>query len=201
MMIGLQHFGPDKHLRDRLSEFRAVRDHYRTGFAVQGIGLIECNLLDLGGLQAVGAIGKIILQPTHAAYVGTLALPLPEDSYVFNVGAEEIGISGVRDTAIFIKTSTELEAQGYVPDVPEQGMPMLWKHPQTGTEVRWAQDPYEPAYEGPCLRNLADAPEHDGKFPEHPLSRVRFALNCLVQGVTLPTEVKSKGKQDSQGRS
>lgn len=210
MMIGLQHIGADKALRDRLPDVNAVRDHYRAGFAAQGMGLIECELVDIDEVHAVRAIGKIILQPVRAAYAGTIALPLPMESYVFNVAAQEDGITGVRDTAVWLKTSTELEKQGYALELPPEDevdqqagtgkAPMVWKHVQTGSLLRWAQDPYDPDYDGPCLRNMADAEEHDAGFPQHPLSRVRFALQCLVQGVKLSADTKQKANHKRRWR-
>jgi hypothetical protein len=129
---------------------------------------------------------------------------LAEESYVFNVAAQEVGVSGVRDTAVWVKTSVELEKQGYALDLPPEGegdceaerskVPMAWKHTQTCAVLKWAQDPYESDFEGPCLCNSADAPEHDEKFPQHPLTRVRFALRCLAQGVSLSAELKKRAK-------
>lgn len=205
VVIGLQHFGADKPLRDRLTNVKAVRDHYRTSFAAQGMGLIECELIEIDEVRAVRAIGKIILQPVRAAYVGTIALPLPQESYVFNVAAQEDGISGIREAAVWLKESSELEQQGYEPDLPpeheigqQEGTSrasMAWKHLQTGSLLHWAQDPYDPDFDGPCLRNMADDSKHDSGFPQHPLSRVRFALQCLAQGVKASPDLKQKANQ------
>src|SRR6266576_1146758 len=76
-VIVLSHLGQDKGLRDRISDVKGVRDHYRAGFAKQGMGLIECEVVEFEGVRAVRAIGKVIMQPTRAAYAGTIALPLP----------------------------------------------------------------------------------------------------------------------------
>ena len=51
----------------------------------------------------------MILQPTRAAYAGTVALPLPKESYILNVVAQEAGITGIRERAVTLKISTELE--------------------------------------------------------------------------------------------
>lgn len=199
----LQHFGPDKGLRDRLSDLQGVRGHYRSGFAKEGIGLIECDVFDVEGVPAVRAIGKIISQPAGAAYAGTIALPLPQESYVFNLAAEETGITGVREAAVMIRMMRELEGKGFTRIDPPQEQPgaatpahkpIVWRNAATGEELPWAQDPYDAACEGPCLRNLADAPEHDVGFPQHPLSRVRAALQNLVECVRLSDGLKRRAK-------
>jgi len=202
MVITLHHLGADSALHARMNDLRAVRDHYRASFAKQGMGLIECDVLQLQDVQAVRAIAKLVMPPKGAAYAGTIALPLHKESYVFNMVAKELGITGIRETAVTLKTATELEKQGYTLDLPIESepnrqaitakAPIAWKNATTGRVVRWAQDPYDPAFNGRCLRNLSDAPEHDAGFPEHPLSQVRAALECLTQGVRLSVGLKRR---------
>lgn len=200
VVIQLQLIGKDKTLRSLLSDVTAVRNHYRASFTAQGMGLIECDTILLDDLCAVGALGKIILQPTHAVYIGKIALPLPRESYVFNVAAKEIGITGMREAALFAKTSVDLEKQGYALDLPSEkepgkpSAPMGWRQSETGVLLRWAQDPYAPEFNGPCLRNLADAPEHDAGFPNHPLSQVRAALRCLKENVKLSPSLQKRAQ-------
>ena len=206
LVIGLNHLGQDKGLRDRMSDVKAVRDHYRAGFAKQGMGLIECDVLDIEGMPAVRAIGKVILQPTRAAYAGTIALPLPKESYVLNVIVQEAGITGIRETSVMLKISTELEKRGFALDLPsedkskENKAPINWRNASTGAVLQWTQDPYDPEIQGPCLRNMADAPEHDAGFPQHPLSRVRKALQCLTQGIGLSPELKTRAEEERRWR-
>jgi hypothetical protein len=211
LKIGVFHIGLDQALRDRLDDLKAVRDHYRTAFTKQGMGLIECDVLELEGSRAVRVIGKIIAPRKGAIYVGTLAVPLARESYVFNTLAQESGVSGLRETTVMLKLTKELEAQGYVLSPPSDGpsgqpgeapkpQPILWKNPATGASQRWCQDPYEPDYDGPCLRNRADAPEHDEKLPEHPLSQVRATLRTLVQDLRFSAELKKRAQQKSRWR-
>jgi len=200
LVVSLNHLGEDKGLRDRMSDVKGVRDHYRAGFAKQGMGLIECDVIDVEGVRAVRAIGKVILQPTRAAYAGTIALPLPKESYVLKVVAEEAGITGMRETAVMLKVSTELEKQGFTLDLPPDDgsnvnkAPIVWRNASTGALLFWTQDPYDPEIQCPCLRNMADASEHDSGFPQHPLGRVRTALQCLTQGIRLSPELKKRAE-------
>lgn len=200
LVISLHHLGQDKGLREGMGEVNAVRDHYRTSFAKQGMGLIECDVLDLEGVPAVRAIGKIILKPTAAAYAGTIALPLPKESYVLNVVAREAGITGIRETAVMLKVSTELEKEGFALDLPSEEQskdkksPINWRNASTGDVLHWMQDPYDPRIQGPCLRNMADAPEHDAGFPQHPLSLVRRTLQCLGEGIRFSADLKKRAE-------
>ncbi|HEX9047724.1 MAG TPA: hypothetical protein VF988_11925 [Verrucomicrobiae bacterium] len=202
--IGVYHLGLDKNLRDRLDDLNAVRDYYRTIFAKDGIGLIECNLIEIEGVRAAQAIGKIILPQEGAAYAGTVAVPMPRESYVFNTLAREIGVTGLRETIVMLKLSKDLETQGYVLHTPvaeppgssreAAPHPIFWKNAATGEIQRWCQDPYDPDYNGPCLRNLADAPEFDEKLPDHPLSRVRATLRELVQDLRFSPSLKNRSQ-------
>ena len=52
---------------------------------------------------------------------------------------------------------------------------------------RWAQDPYDPAYQGVerrVLRFLSDDERDDARFPQHPLSKVRRVLAGIPAGAT-----------------
>jgi hypothetical protein len=200
LIITLHHLGLDRALRDRMQEVKAVRDYYRASFGKRGMGLIECDILQLQGVPAVRAIAKLVLPQKGAAYAGTVALPLPKESYVFNTVAKELGITGMRETAVMLKISTEFEKQGYSLDLPAVSgqqsesakVPIAWKNSATGAVIHWAQDPYEPEFKGPCLRNLADSAEHDAGLPEHPLSRVRAALQSLTVGLTFSEKLQHR---------
>jgi hypothetical protein len=209
--VYVYHLGLDRGLRDRLNDIKAVRDYYRTTFTKDGIGLIECDVVEVEGERAVRAIGKAIRPPNGATYVGTVAVPMARESYVFNVLAQERGATGLRESVVMLKLSKELEAQGYVLDLPSdeppeppgkaaKPQPIHWKNPTTGAVQRWCQDPYEPDYEGPCLRNLADAPEHDERLPDHPLSQVRATLRALAQYVRFSPELKKRAQRKSGWR-
>lgn len=53
-------------------------------------------------------------------------------------------------------------------------------------ELRWAQDPYEPAYrkvDRSVLRFMSDDESYDEQFTQHPLSKVRRILAALPSNV------------------
>jgi hypothetical protein len=201
LVIGLRHLGRDKLLRERLADLEAMRDRYRTRFAAQGMGLVESDILNLDGAPAVRTVAKLLLEPTRAAYAGTIALPLPTDSYVFNLAAVEPDAQAARDQEVWLSVSENLQRQGYTLETstPLPGQPSdssrataIWKNFTTGSVLSWAQDPYRPNYQGPCLRTMAEAADYDTQFPTHPLSQIRAALQCLASHVRLSPDLKRR---------
>jgi hypothetical protein len=97
-----------------------------------------------------------------------------------------------------LKVSSELEKEGFALDLPSEEQstdkksPIKWRNASTGAVLPWMQDPYDPEIQGPCLRNMADAPEHDAGFPQHPLTRVRKTLQCLSEGIRFSADLKKR---------
>jgi hypothetical protein len=171
VQLVLHSIGFDEALYTRLSDEVLVREYYRDNFAEQGIGIVQCDLVTVSGQRAVKTIGKKIVQGQPALYIGSLAIPMSDRSFVLSLYSQEDGITGMRDTVIFSKLSTE--RGDLVPD-PDSGM-------MTG----WVQDPYFPEYNGPCLRNLSESAEYDNQFPDHPLTKVRERIGELIASVEL----------------
>lgn len=146
-----------------------MRKHYRDTFAEQGIGIVECNIVEILGNKNVKTIGKQLEQFEPAIYVGSLAIPLTDQSFVFSLLFQEEDITGIRDATILSK----LISRGQQEPEPD---------PETGelTIPGWAQDPYFQDYEGPCLCNLSNSRVYDSEFPDHPLSKVRKRIDELV---------------------
>ncbi len=170
----LNSIGFDQDLYSKLSDELAVRKYYRDVFADQNIGIVECNGLEKNGTKFVKTIGKNITQGQPGSYIASVAIPLSDRSFVFSLQAQEVGITGIRDTAIMNKLMSE--GHSFESD------------PESGEIIGWAQDPYFPEYQGPCLRNLSEHEKYDQEFPDHPLSKVRFRANELVKFITLPSE-------------
>ncbi|MEJ2611466.1 MAG: hypothetical protein P8179_15635 [Candidatus Thiodiazotropha sp.] len=167
----LDSIGFDEALYTRLSDEVLVREYYRDNFAKQGIGIVQCDLVTVSGQRAVKTVGKRIIQGEPALYIGSLAIPMSDRSFVLSLYSQEAGTTGIRDTIIFSKLSSE--RGDLVPD------------PDSGRVTGWAQDPYFPEYNGPCLRNLSESEEYDNQFPDHPLTKVRERIRELVASVEL----------------
>ena len=133
------------------------------------IGLVECNVLEENGERFVKAIGKHTTDEGCSSYLGTLAIPLSDRSFVFSLHARELGLTGYRAATILDK----LIREGHSIELD----------PVTRQIRGWAQDPYFPDYQGPCLRNLSEDEKFDHLFPEHPLTKVRFRINEIVDFV------------------
>jgi hypothetical protein len=125
--------------------------------------------VEILGNKSVKTIGKKIEQGKPALYIGSLAIPLIDQSFVFSLLSQEVGVTGIRDSAILSKLIS-------------QGQQELEPDPETGelTIPGWAQDPYFQDYEGPCLCNLSESRVYDSEFPDHPLSKVRKRIDELV---------------------
>lgn len=159
VQLVIDHFGYDQRLHPILGNECAVRQHYRDIYASQGIGIVECRIITLSGHRAVRTIGKMITQGKPALYIGSLAIPLEDRSFVLSLYALERGMTGLRDTVVFSKLTSEGDSVKIDED--------------TGTVKAWTSDPYFPDFKGPCLRNLSEDEAYDADFPEHPLSKVR----------------------------
>lgn len=108
---------------------------------------VECSVLEVRGLPMVRTIVKVPQQPHGMTYVGSLTLPFTAFSYVVKVQSEERGLTGVREAVLL---SEGLQA-GTVTIDPEAELPIS----------------------GGCN---PDSPDFDGRFPQHPLTRLRRHL-------------------------
>ncbi|TQV71126.1 hypothetical protein FLL45_22640 [Aliikangiella marina] len=176
----IHQIGVDAELRERLSDVNKVREYYRANFTEQGMGLVECISTTIDDIPSAKAIGKKIEQGQPGLYVGTIAVPLEDQSFVFSLFSQEIGVTGIRDTAIL----TKLMSEGKQFETEES----------TGKMIGWAQDPYFPEHDGPCLRNLSEDEEYDELFPDHPLSKIRLQLLNLEKSIKINLSGRDKKK-------
>jgi hypothetical protein len=101
-------------------------------------------------------------------YSGMLITHVREGWLMWTMIAGERGTTGVREAVV----ATTLMNEGKLS--PEE------------YELRWGQDPYEPAYRGvdrSVLRFMSDDESYDQQFPQHPLSKVRRMLATLSKHV------------------
>jgi hypothetical protein len=166
--------GLDRDLYPRLADQLAVREHYRDLFAASDMGIVECNVLEKDGTKLVKVIAKKVAQNEPARYIGSVAIPLSDRSFVFSLLADEQGITGYREAIVLDR----LLREGSTIELDSEA----------GTIHGWAQDPYFPEHQGPCLRNLSEDEKYDHEFPDHPLTKVRVRANELVKFVTRPSK-------------
>jgi hypothetical protein len=108
-------------------------------------------------------------------YLGSFMIPLANSGYMVSVACLERGITGTRDTAIFIRL---LDA-GDVEFAAGAQQP-----------TNWMGDPYDPSITGPPARNRADDEKYDSLFPDHPLSRVRSLLRQIGNSFGISDQAK-----------
>ncbi len=161
-----------------LSDVKQLRDAYRHAVSQAGGGLISVEVIALKGLPALGCLFKFPQEPHGMTYVGSFTLPFQDCSFVIKAQCQQEGITGTRESAVM---------DIYLRDLPEQNRELI----ATGKLRGWARDPYDPTFEGPALRNLAEDPAHDERFPDHPLSRLRHYMRHIKDTIKLNPELFS----------
>jgi hypothetical protein len=168
LTLHVQGYPPD--LAASLDDVDAVRSALRAEAVQAGAGLVEADVITLDGLPAVRSIIKKPQQPGGMTYEGALRLLRRDFSVSLNILCRETGVTGMRDSAVFLRVAADYDAPRDVP---------------------WFQDPYDPLFKGPVLRNPADDPEWDDRFPGHPLSRCRAHLRMLEDRISWKDDVKT----------
>ena len=154
-----------------ISDVDAVRKLLCHNFAEYGVGVIECDLCTASGYAGAKYICKQIVQDEPTMYQGSLVIPLPDKSFLFSLNSLETAENGDREAIILDRL---LQAgEEFATD------------PETGKMVGWAQDPYLPEFNVPCLKNRSESREYDRDFPDHPLTKVRTYLDLLPESITL----------------
>lgn len=135
----------------------------------RGAGLIEMQEIASGaGGSARFIYKRMQVGTTGYAYTGMFITGAEPEFFVWTIVAGERGTSGLREAIVTasLMQSGKLTLQDY--------------------ERCWAQDPYEPDYQGVdriVLRFLSDDETYDQQFPWHPLSKVRHVLAVLPSAV------------------
>jgi len=129
----------------------------------RGGGLIEVQAMPGGMGPSATLIYKRLQCPAYV-YTGMFITSAQGVSLIWTIVACERGVTGVREAVV---TATLMEAGTLTRD---------------GYKRWWAQDPYDPAYQGvdrSVLRFMSDDECYDQQFPKHPLSKVRRVLSEL----------------------
>lgn len=137
-------------------------------------GLVEVEVLDVKGFDAVRLIFKVPRKPFGMDYLGSLIIPFESYSYVVKVQAEEVGMTGLRDSVVAAKWS-----------VKNKGRASLSKGPDG-----FLRDPYHPELTEGTLMNVSDEECYDSDFPDHPLTRVRNGLNQVASEIDFRPELQ-----------
>ena len=173
--IGLYYFPTKPDIPTDISRLSDLRGFYRKAITPGAAALIELDTIKVDGCNGLWLLIKHPQQPNGMTYVGSLTLPFRDFSFVIKVQCIEQGITGIRDSIVLDRAL----ADGRV---------------TIGAEDRlegWWQDPYDPTYNAPVLRNLSDHEQYDDEFPQHPLSRARSLMRHIRRTLSVATEVKA----------
>ncbi len=174
--LTLHYFAKAPDLPAPLTNIELIRDAYRQQAAQAGGGVISIEPLEIQKLLLLELIFKFPQEPQGMTYIGSLTLPFAALSYVIKIQCEELGVTGLREALI-------------VNQFMESGQLAL--DAEKGVVLGWAADPYKKDYQGPCLRNRAEAEIYDRDFPEHPLSRLRDLLSKIKSTLKFDKELYS----------
>ena len=150
-----------------LDDLSGVRDFYRQMLCPNGIGLLQCDVVEFCGMLAVSVVVKVRLEPTGLAFIGSYTIPRLHHSFVLKFQSAENGPTGVRETMVMAMHS-DLEFDE-----------------TTGKMIGRAADPYDATVQFPLMRNLADDEKYDSEFPDHPLTKTRLFMRELRKHVSI----------------
>lgn len=171
--LSLNYFSSIPDIGANIEDENAIRCFYRTTAEANSVALVEADVVKLDGLRAVRTVLKVRLVPRGFAFLGSFTIPFAQCSFVLKFQSLERGTTGAREAAVMV-----IEGARFSVDE------------ESGKILGWAQDPYDPSYQGSFMRNFADDSRFDKAFPEHPLSKVRRYLEELSYTVCISDSVK-----------
>ncbi|MCX4825016.1 hypothetical protein OG883_35190 [Streptomyces sp. NBC_01142] len=162
-VLSLHFFGLAPDLPASLDDGPALRAALTRYTADAGGGLIEASVKSLGRLPALKQILKLPLpgQPSGQAFIGSFTVPRANCSTVVKIQAPERGMTGMREAMVMA---------------------------QVGHDKYFRPHPYAPEVQGGLPFHAADHAQWDAQFPDHPLTRVRRALDSLAEVVQVTPE-------------
>ncbi|MEU9094806.1 hypothetical protein [Streptomyces sp. NPDC048428] len=159
-VMSLHFFALPPDLPAGLDDGPALRNVLTHHTARAGGGLIEASVKKLGELPALRQILKLPLpdRPNGQAFIGSFTVPRAGCSTVVKIQALEQGMTGMREAVVLAKV---------------------------GPQDYFRTHPYAPDVQGGLPFHVADHAQWDAEFPDHPLTRVRRALDALAQAVSV----------------
>ncbi|TGE07685.1 hypothetical protein [Hymenobacter fodinae] len=148
-----------------------LRQKYRQSLIQQEGGILEVTRSAIEGAPLIRTLFKLPTNSNGVLYAGSLTIPFKSCSYVIKVQARESGVTGMREAVVanMLLGTDQLK-------IGDDGF------------IGWAADPYEPTFTAGKLMNLAERPEYDIQFPNHPLTLVRQTLRAIETQIHLPPE-------------
>jgi hypothetical protein len=110
--LTLHLFAKRPDLPEGARNFFVLLNYYESRVCSDTVSLVRFDLVEIDGVRAVWTIIKALQQPHGAVYLGSLTFPFAEFSYVLKMQCEERGITGVRETALWVRALNEGKQSG-----------------------------------------------------------------------------------------
>lgn len=105
--IGLFFFPMPPDLPPGAQSSSELREFYRGLVCKDEVQMIEFRLLPVAGVSSIWMVLKIPAKPHGMTYLGSLTIPFAGFSFVVKMQCEEQGVTGLRETALFLKGQKE----------------------------------------------------------------------------------------------
>jgi len=146
-----------------------LREIARRHAAGHQAGLIEVNRLPCGNQSAFCFIYKRLQMPAYV-FTGMFFVRLHGHPLVWTIVDGESGMTGVREAVVMAELVKSTNPKS-----------------TEDLEKLWGEDPYDMTSLGVdsrVRRFTSDGEEYDGRFPDHPLTRIRRCLYELRTWIT-----------------
>ena len=172
VLIALHFFDKEPDI-PTVSDLDYLKKFYRNVAVSANGGTIETDIMKIQDIPAVKTIIKIPQEETGMIYIASITIPFENCSFVIKIQANEVDVTGIRDSAILGK----LMASGEV-EFGDEGL------------INWFADPYDPDFKQGTPMNKSELEQYDSEFPQHPLSMARSLINILAAGAICKPEIK-----------
>lgn len=126
-------------------------------------GLIEVKTgVTKNQKKYIYSIVKSMMEPSGMEYILTMHIAMENGCMNIQSVFDEIGITGMRDTAIMNKMISEGKVDPSNVD-------------------SWFKDPYDENFKKGIAMNLSESDEYDANFPQHPLSETRSLVKYIIE--------------------
>jgi hypothetical protein len=163
---------------------------FRRVAAQSARGLVDFSPQQLDGWVLIRLVTKGVLYPETGwgrSYLGLITIPFRDGSLILRTEAHETGLTGLRENTIMGDVLSAGAVRLKDSARERHTNPMHVFGP--GDFEGWMSDPSDQT--APHLaRSVAEDPQYDARFPDHPLSRVRRILDQVQQSIRLEAEAR-----------
>lgn len=173
--LSVHYFPIPPDLAADLSQPGRLRKAHEMALAPRGGEVVELDVMMVAGVQTLRQILKLPLteEGRGRVYIATFTLPFAEFSFVVKLQCPEVGVTGIREAAMF--EILRREGKIDLSQIP---------HPEDGQPVRLPPELMR------LISTATDDPAYDDKFPKHPVSRARVHMAQIEASLEVADEVR-----------